>query len=497
LHLVLFMSESLSRKPHRRAPVLMRAACLVTLSALLSACAIGPTYLAPQVKAPSTWHATLPHQGQASSLQDWWAHFDDPTVQKLIAAAEADSPTLDTAWANIQKARATLDTNRAAGMPSLTAGASATRARTQTGTVAATSNTRAGTLDASWELDLFGKVHRNTAAAQARIEGRQADWHDARVSLAAEVADTYVQYRGCRLLVDAYTRTAASTAQTAKLTQASVLAGLSTLADGALADASAASSRMTLKAQQVECDILVTSLSALTGLDDAPLRTLIDASALPALPTPQGLSVPEVPANAVRQRPDLSALERELAAASEEIGAAQANRYPSLSLAGALSVSAASGSNATTWSFGPSLSLPLFDGGQRRAAVETAQQAYDIALASYRSGVRTAVKEVEQALLRLDASAQREEDARLAAQGYQQSLQATQRLWLAGSTSLLSLEETRRSAISAEVDLLNLQQARIQYWIALYKALGGGWQADQLAHPLTPATTSSASTTSP
>ena len=451
------------------------------VSLLLAACAVGPTYTPPEPATPVTWQAVLPHDGNVVAMRDWWQQFDDPTVAQLIAFAEADSPNLVKAWAGIEKARATLTTARAGGLPSVNGSASVTRSRQQSVLGSATTGTtRSAGLDAAWELDLFAKVRRNTEAAAARADARVADWHDARVSLAAEVADTYVQYRACELLADAYERERTSMADTERATAASVRAGFSAQSDAALARASLANTTSTLLSQRAQCELLVKSLVDLTGRDELSLRVLLskdrpgDGS---RLPTPAGLEVQSVPANALRQRPDLVSLERELAASSAEIGVAQADLYPSLSLSGSISVSAAgSASSFTGWSLGPSLSIPLFDAGKRRAAVDTARASYQSAFAGYRQGVRTAVKEVEQALVNLDSTARRAEEAQRAAEDYRSYFLATEANWRAGSESLLTLEEARRSALSALVSLITMERDRISYWIALYKALGGGWQ---------------------
>ena len=411
-------------------------------------------------------------------MEQWWQQFDDPALNQLISQAEADSPSLTQAWANIEKARATLKTAEAGGLPSVTGSAAVTRSRQQSQMGGmSTSTTRSGGLDAAWELDLFGKVQRNAEAAQARVDARQDDWHDARVSLAAEVADTYVQYRACTLLTDAYQQELTSIVETEKATTASVQAGFSAPADGALARAGVASTRSTLVQQQAQCELLVKSLVYLTGSEETTLRPLL-AQHVDRVPQPAALDVPPIPASVLSQRPDLASLERELAAASADIGVATADLYPSLSLSGSITASATSlTSPATTWSFGPSLSIPLFDAGTRRAAVDSAKASYLSALASYRQGVRTVVKEVEQALVNLDSTARRAEEADKAAREYRSYFRSTDASWKAGSESLLTLEEARRSALSADITQITLQRDRVQYWIALYKALGGGWQA--------------------
>jgi NodT family efflux transporter outer membrane factor (OMF) lipoprotein len=457
-------------------PKTLCAAALASVLAL-GGCAVGPTYREPVPEAPPGWQAPLPHEGRVAAMNDWWRQFDDPTVSRLIEKAESDSPSLAKAWARIDQARATLKSSRAAALPSLTGSGSLSRGTQQAATGASTTATsRSAGLDASWEIDLFGRASRNTEAANARLDARHADWHEARVSLAAEVADTYVQYRACGLLVDAYEREQTSNAETEKATSASVRAGFSAPADGALARASLASAKSTTVQQRAQCELLVKSLVYLTGIDEPALRALL-APGDGKLPQPSGIDVRSVPADVLRQRPDLASLERELAATSAEIGVARADLYPSLSLSGSIGISASNlVSSATSWSFGPSLSIPLFDAGKRRAAVDSANASYAVALAAYRDGVRTVVKEVEQALVNLDSTAHRADEAAAAALEYRDYFRATETNWRAGGMSLLTLEEARRSALAAEITQITLQRDRVEQWIALYKALGGGWR---------------------
>lgn len=465
-----------------------RFGVVVTASLALMACAVGPDYRRPQPLAPAGWSAPVPHGGSAARLIDWWERFDDPVLTRLLRTAEADSPSLVVAWANIVKARATLTGSRADALPSLTAQGSAQRSnqsgqsgqsgQTGGGSASSVGTTLTGGLDAAWEVDLFGKLRRTSEADEARLQARTDDWHDARVSLAAEVADSYVQYRACRLLERAYADESRSQTDTARATATAVRAGFTSPIDGALARASAASLRSTLTQQQADCDVLVKALVALTGDDEAAMRRQLEQGA-PALPKPAAFAVDSLPAALIAQRPDLASLERELAAAGAEIGVAEADRYPSLSFSGSISRTGLGlGSLMTTWLLGPTLSLPLFDGGKRAAAVESAQASYDAQSAQYRNGLRTALKEVEQALVRLDAATRRAGDAETAAQGYRDYFEAIDRNWRAGGASLLDREEARRNALSAEIDLITVQRDQIQQWIALYKALGGGWQPE-------------------
>lgn len=426
----------------------------------------------------------MPHGGSPAAMQQWWQQFEDPVLNRLIEQAEAQSPGLAQAWASIEKARATLTSSESAGLPGATGGGSVTRTRQPlpSGQLA-TSTGRSAGLDASWEIDLFGRVRRTVEAAQARVDARISDWHEARVSLAAEVADTFARYRTCVLLGEAYAHELVSTVETHKATAAAVWAGFTAPSDGALARASVSAARSAMVSQRAQCELLVKSLVDLTGSEEPTLRALLEQGA-GRVPQPRAVEVQSVPADVLRQRPDLASLERELAAASAEVGAARADLYPSLSLLGSISRSAVGGSpSITTWSFGPTLTIPLLDGGRRRAAVRSAQADYDSALAAWRQRVRTVVKEVEQALINLESAGQQTDDAIRAAAEYRRYFQAVEANWRAGNDSLLTLEQARRSALTAEINMLTLQQSRVQYWIALYKALGGGWQPGEAASP--------------
>ena len=458
----------------------------IAASLLLAGCTLGPNYVEPQLAAvPARWQAPQPHDGELATLTDWWAQLDDPVLVQLQQRAEAFSPSLGQAVARIDQARANLATSRANGLPQVTgSGAysvagqvdidSDNSASTGSDPTNVTSDGAQAGLDASWEIDLFGKVRRQNQADRARIEARIDDWHDARVSLSAEIADYYVQLRGCEQLTGLYDQQATSQNETARLTRTSADAGFTAPADARLTEASAASTRASLKEQRAQCDLLVKSLVTLTGMDEGELRDLLSPGR-GELPDSFEFRVESVPADIIRQRPDVASAERELAATSAEIGVATADLYPSLSLGGSISLA----SGVAPWSFGPSISLPIFDGGRARAGVRSAEASYDLQYHTYREAVRSAVLEVEQALVQLDAARGRADDAAEAANGYQDYFTAIERLRQVGSANVLDLESARRNALDAQRNLVSLRTATAQYWIALYKALGGGWDEAQ------------------
>ncbi|MBJ6725455.1 efflux transporter outer membrane subunit [Geomesophilobacter sediminis] len=478
----------------------IRSIMLIAAAVLLSACAaVGPNYRAPELKVPTEWQA--PQAGKSADVNAWWSRFQDPALSTLLEAAQQENPTLLKAAAAIEKARASRSAAESGFLPSVTASAgtswsgslkNGTGTGVTTGATTGTSRSSTAGLDASWEVDLFGKSRRTVESAGALLQAREADWHDARVSLGAEVATTYVDYRGGRLKQKYYEEQADSQAKTAELTALAAKAGFTAPADARLAEASAASTRSTALAQQGECELLVKSLVALTGLPEASVRQTLGAD-IRALPVPDGLKVTALPADLLRQRPDIVSAERTLASTSALIGAAEAEKYPSFSLSGSVGLSAATGTSLLApWSFGPTVSLPLFDGGKIAADIKGARADYAAARAGYQQVVRDAVKEVEQALVRLDSVARQEEEAKKSAAGYRAYVSATEANWRVGRASLLDLETARRSAIGAEVTLLDLQQSRLEYWIALYKAVGGGWkstsgEATRMAQTVSPA----------
>lgn len=451
--------------------------------ALLAGCASAPAEPpgAATVPVAPAWQAPLPPAG-AGNLAGWWARFNDPLLPPLITAAQVASPTLASAAARIERARATHVAAGAALVPQLDAVGSASQGRTQPGLPVAGSASLG--LQAGWEIDLFGGLAAGRNAAQARLEGAQAAWHDAHVAVAAEVATSYTALRACEAQLVQARADADSRAETSRLTEASAQAGFTAPADAALARAGAAQARTQAVNQRAACDTLLKSLVELTDLAEPELRQRL-AAATAVLPTPEAISPGALPASLLAQRPDLAEAARNVIAAAGERTQTEARQLPQISLQGSLAgVSLRSNESTTsgsTWSFGPlTVSLPLFDGGARAAASAAARAGYDEAVALYRAQLRRAVREVEASLVALQATAEREADARLAVQDYEASLRATEARQRGGLASLFDLETARRNAVQAQGALIELRRERAAAWISLYRALGGGWSEHTL-----------------
>ncbi|MCA3236996.1 MAG: efflux transporter outer membrane subunit [Curvibacter sp.] len=460
--------------------LLKRVAALAPLC-LLTACAS----LAPddrvEARAPAQWVAPLPHQGSVDKLSGWWEAQRDPLLVELIRSAQEVSPTVSSALARVESQRAQQAAAQAKLLPSLSAQTGLRRGIALPGSALAT-RTDAG-LQASWELDWLGANRQALRAAGGRVKGSAAQWHEARVSVAAEVAQLYYSLRSCRRQAELLREDAESRARTARLIELSARAGWSADAEAATAQASAAQSRSRLTQQLAQCDIDIKGLVALTGVEEAALRAKLPAEGS-VEPATAPFAITSLPAQLVSQRPDVYAAEREVVWAAAQVGTAQAARLPRLSLDGSITaVRLANGGGSqdyTLWTLGPlALDLPIFDAGQRRAAVESARAGYRDAVIAYQGRVRQAVREVEEALVNLRAGDERLQDVQLAAQGYARALAATHARHAQGLASLLELEDARRSAVAARTEVEYLALSRRLHWISLYRAAGGGFSPDQ------------------
>ena len=475
---------------------------MIGLAVALAGCAAHAPPPTVAVAAPPQWYsalpkavsssaatapaASLPHNGSLSSLAQWWQQQNDALLVDMISAAQIVSPSVITARANIQQAQASRTASAAAFLPTLDAVGSASRSRsapTNRNAAAPINNAALMGLQTTWEVDLFGQNQASLNADSERLLGSQALWHDARILVAAEVASHYYGWRACEQLLSVTSADAKSRLETSRLTDMLTQAGFAAPATAALARATAAEGNSRITQQRAECDLSIKALVALTGWGEPDVRQKLAQS--PMAPEQGIADIPSVPAEVLAQRPDVFNAARELNAASFEVGSARAQRYPRLSIGGNIAANRLNsrGPNQnfsqrfSTWSIGPvALTLPLFDGGAADANVDAAKARYEEAAGKYRAVVRQAVREVEEALVNLQSTADRSGDTRVAADGYRASFAGTQARYKAGLASLVELEEARRIVLAAQSAVVLLERERRHAWIALYKALGGGWR---------------------
>ncbi|MBN9222767.1 MAG: efflux transporter outer membrane subunit [Mesorhizobium sp.] len=455
----------------------------IVSAALLAGCVVGPDYRTPILPMPANWSGQKPAQSaQPAQLSKWWQRLRDPELDRLVEEAVAGNLDVATARAKIREARASYRQSAGTLFPSATGSASATRNKTAAATSGGTasdaySQYQSG-FDASWELDLFGANRRSVEAARYGVDASQENLRSTLLTLVGDVGSYYAQARGYQARIALARRSAASQRQTAELTRTMALAGSATAADVAKAMGQAASTEAAVPTLEASYAEAVHRLSVLTGKPPAALNERLKrAKPIPApkLPIPTG-----VPADILLSRPDVRMAERQYAQYTAKVGQAEAARYPSVSLTGNISTTAYQlgdlGKNSSIgWSFGPTLSVPLFNAGQLKAAVEVAQAQRDQYFIAYRTSVLTALEDVENALVSLAQERVRIGKLGSAAKSYGDAARLEGTLYKAGETSLLDVLDAQRSLYTAEDSLLQSRVLLATNYIALNKALGGGW----------------------
>lgn len=453
------------------------AAATAALALLLGGCALqAPLPPSPMPAGlPATWQAPLPAADAGAVPQ--WLQSADPALRALLDAVQAQSPTLQQAVARRDEVRALAGQDP--GGPRVQGLLQVQRTRPVQPADSPALSQRLAQVDASWELDLFARVRQQSQAQARRAEAAQWELQAVRLSLMVEVAQLYLSLRSAEQAQALALEEEQITERLAGQAAQRERAGLETPAQQALLAGVAAETRQRRLAQQLELEALVKALVAATGLDDAALRQLLEPgrARLPALPA---FTVPAVPAEALQQRPDLIAARAQALAAWSEAGAAQAARYPQLQLLGSVSVLGVKlGTERDEnrgWSLGPQLSLPLLDGGVRRAEAEAGQARWRQAEAGWRAAAVQAVREVEEALLRLAAQSARIQAAQASLAGYEKALKGTEQRWRHGLASATELDEQRRLTLAARSLQQQLQREGLSAWLSLYKAVGGGFK---------------------
>ncbi|MFD1796937.1 efflux transporter outer membrane subunit [Paracoccus aurantiacus] len=418
----------------------------------------------PQQAVAAQFTSAVPRSGPALDM-NWMTKFGDASLTQLLRLAAQSSPDLRTAAANVLSARAQAGQTAADLYPSVTGQASGTRSG---GDDQATGNSHSGLVDASWEVDMFGKLSNSTRADRLRARAEEYDFAGAYVTLAAEVGDAYIEYRACRASEAVYRDAVASQKQTLSSTQELAGSGLSADSELALARANVSSAEISLADQAADCEVVAQSLATLVGAPQNQVRSILGTGS--ALPIVKGFRVTSVPSDMLRQRSDVAAAEANFAAELLDMKVAKADLYPSLTLDGSVTVT-----DPSSWSFGPALDLPIFDGGQRREAVRGANADAILAAETYRSTVLTAVEEVENALTRISAASSNVQTAGAMVGQYQEYFNTADEEWRVGWSTLLDREEARRQVQTAQLTQISQRETVLRQWIALYKAVGGGW----------------------
>ncbi|MBK8161587.1 MAG: efflux transporter outer membrane subunit [Gammaproteobacteria bacterium] len=446
----------------------------------LPGCAAAPSArLTPDhgVTVPAAWSDGVPAAADAASatLAQWWMRFNDPVLTDLVTRSLVASTDVRAARARLRQARAQRDVTAAGLGPAVTASASAQRSKS--GGDSAVSQYRAG-FDASWEPDIFGATRSGVVAADADVEASVGSLADTRVSVAAEVAVAYLQLRGLQARLDIARENLASQEQTLRLTQWRAQAGLVTSLEVEQARAAVEQTRAQLPVLETGIAQTLNSLAVLAGQSPGTSPAALSATApLPAAPEDLALVIP---AETLRQRPDVRAAEAQVVAAAARVDQATADRLPSFSLGGSLGLSALtvaglSEGGAVLRSLLASVSLPVFDNGGRRAQVRVRQAVLDEAQEDYRAVVLTALRDVEDALVALRKAREQLAAQRRAAEAARNAALLADNRYASGLIDFQTVLETQRTLLSAQDGVAGTEAELGADYVRLYKALGGGW----------------------
>lgn len=459
----------------------------------MTACSVGPDYRpksAAELGVPDTWSVTA--ETEAEDLSRWWTRFDDPLLSQLVEQAASANLDIAQAIARLRQAREALVASRADLFPSLSGSAGYNRTEpvrgggaTVTlpdGTVTTTGgqgrDSFSAGLDASYQLDLFGEVRRSVEASRAQYEASGFDYATVLLSVQSEVARNYVLARAYQAQLDNARASLAIQDDNLEIAGFRVQAGLVSSVDQEQARASRAQSAANIPQIEQQYNAAVSRIAVLTGQAPGALKPVF-AKVRPIPTGPQAVGI-GIPADLLRRRPDIRAAERALAAATAQIGVSKAQLFPRLTISGSLDANSSDFNSlfdTITGGLFAGISQTIFDAGRLRAQLRSSRAAADGAFAAYRSAILTALEDTENASVALRAATQREALFAIAYDAAFNSALLARSQYRSGLTDFTTLNTQEAALVSARNGLVQARADKAAALIALYAALGGGWDA--------------------
>jgi NodT family efflux transporter outer membrane factor (OMF) lipoprotein len=481
-----------TNRPLLFVPILFAVCGFIVLP--ISGCMVGPDYHAPHPEAPSGWagvtEAPAPQQpsvatAQPAELTQWWKRFDDPTLTQLVEDALKTNLNLQLAVANLRQARAARGIAVAGLWPAITASAEYLRETTSGATLPSqatagqSQNLYQAGFDAAWEIDLFGGQRRNVESADAGVQAAIAGISNVQVTIAAEVALNYVQLRGYQQQIVIAQKNLKAMQNTELITRQKAWAGFSSALDIANAEASVATTEAQIPVFETSARQSIYALSILLARPPADLlKQLTPTGDIPGVPAqiPTGL-----PSDLLRRRPDIRQAEAQLHAATAQIGVATADLFPKFSLTGAVSWQSNLLNSwwtvaSQTSSFGPSVTWPIFQGGAIVSNIRVQEALRDQAFITYRQTVLGAFQDVENALIAFAKEQEHYKSLKDSVAANSKAFDLSLKLYTEGLLEFLNVLVAQNSLYAAENALVQSNTNISTDLIALYKALGGGWE---------------------
>ncbi len=460
---------------------------------LMSSCAVGPNYSEPEIALPDAWAnaAAEDVRGDAPHIEKWWTAFGDTLLNNLIAEVKTANPDAAAAVARMDEARAYHQIAGGGLWPQIQATGSVARvdlaenglsgAAIAAGAENPTTNFDAG-LGASWEIDVWGKTRRTREATGARVQSSIEDYRDVMVSLYAEVATTYVNYRSLQERLKFARQNVYSQRESMDIVIAREDAGLVPLLDVAQARSNLAQTEASIPFLETEIEYAQNQLAILLGQLPGALDARLAAPG--ALPMPSTDVLVALPVELLRRRPDVRRSERNLASQTARVGVASAELYPSFSLAGALTLQSGDLGTLTDgdsfgWSLVPGVKWNLFTGGKIRGQIKVEEAKTQQLLAAYEKTVLGALAEVENTLVSLKQEEIRMGLMKTAAESAQQSVLLVHEQYISGLTNFTSYLDAQRVQFQQQDQLAVSRGQLVVNLINLNRALGGGWSLDE------------------
>jgi outer membrane protein, multidrug efflux system len=460
-------------------------AAITGFSLFLTGCAVGPRYQKPNVPVATQWASAETRGVRAGEpAAEWWTTFNDPKLASLVKRAIGGNLDLRLATTRIVEARAVRGVARAGLFPSVNASTSVTRNRQRIVTGPGTTthvefSNFEGQFDAAWEADVFGRIRADVRAAMAGVAATEEERNAVLVSLLGEVGRTYTEVRGLQLRLAIAEKNIRTQTETLEVTQARMKAGLGTDLDVERASAQLEATRASVPTLDSGILTAIHRLSVLIGQDPGSLIAELSASA------PVPLIPPDVPiglrSEMLQRRPDLRASEAEIAGATARVGEAKAELFPRFVLFGTAGRQASQLHDISLgvgnfFSAGPSISIPIFTGGRIRSNIRVQDARLQQSVVRYRSAVLSALEETEDALVNFSNEQSRRERLERAVQANEEAVKLSNDRYRAGLTDFLSVLDAQRELYSNEDLLAQSRTSQTLNLIALYKALGGGWE---------------------
>ena len=454
------------------------------LFAIVACAPVGPDYQPPQPSMPSQWgeSAVMDSGGNADAYARWWSLFHDPLLDDLVRRAIAANPDLKIAETRIREARALYRQAVSGHMPSVDAGGSFSNVRQSRNTSDSgrTQDLFQANFDVNWEIDIFGSIRRQAEAAEANLAAVTEDQRTTLISLVTEVARNYVELRAFQQRLAIARENSRNQEQTLNLVRNTFHLGLGNELEVAQSETLLAQTRAEIPTLESGAIQAMHQLALLLGQPPQTLKAELPPTDGAPLPAPPLVPL-SLPSELLRQRPDIRSAERQLAAATANVGVATADLFPRFSLSALVGLQSPSlsdlvSSSSRFWTVGPAVNWPLFDGGKRRAVIEASEAQRLRAELVYEKTVLTALAETENALVAQDRERETYEMLKTAVSASQRATDIALGLYQAGLTPFLNVLQSENALYQSQDKQAQSGQRLAISMIALYKALGGGWQ---------------------